>query len=247
MCDSASNPESHDSVIGVTKHSSFAVLLLSHREGRNEQQIGNVKKVLVSMRKDQQYRETKMRLLHKLLGIEWLRDVFDGIDGKDRFGRDWFKGYYKYDYLQTILDRIAQGRPISCAASKTNDHHFYVAFGSKSQGSLSYITLISQPTTKFEEEMGVQFCNFKIAHKEGTSDVDVKTVSKSEFKELVGDYALMLPYMKEGGFQENFTLVYHDWDVLECSNVTPTRKGRPVPSAGVFTSQYQDYLEYFIE
>ena len=39
--------------------------------------------------------------------------------------------------------------------------------------------------------MGVQFCNFKIAHKEGTSDVDVKTVSKSEFKELVGDYALM--------------------------------------------------------
>jgi len=73
--------------------------------------------------------------------------------------------------------------------------------------------------------MGVQFCNFKIAHKEGTSDVDVKTVSKSEFKELVGDYALMLPYMKEGGFEENFTLVYHDWDVLECSNVTPTRKG----------------------
>ena len=29
--------------------------------------------------------------------------------------------------------------------------------------------------TKFEEEMGIQFCNFKIAHKEGTSDVDVKT------------------------------------------------------------------------
>ena len=51
------------------------------------------------MRKDKQYRETKMRLLHKLLGIEWLRDVFDGITAKFVLG---VTGYYKYDYLQTI-------------------------------------------------------------------------------------------------------------------------------------------------
>lgn len=199
------------------------------------------------MRRDQQYRETKMRLLHKLLGMEWLRDAFDGVDRADRKSRDWFKGYFKYKELETITDRIAQGQPISCAASKTNKHHFYVAFNAETEGYLSYITLVCQPTTKFVEEMGVHFCKFKIVHMESSPDIDVKTVKKKEFKELVGDYALMLPYMKEGVFRENFTLVYHDWDVLECSDVTPSLKGRPVPSASVFTSQYKEYLDSYIE
>ena len=150
----------------------------------------------MSMRTDQQYRETKMRLLHKLLGIEWLRDVFDGIDCADRDSRDWFKGYFQYSDLNAILDRIAQGRPISCVASKENGRHFHVAFCSTSEGSLSYVTLVCQPATKFVEETGVHFCNFKIIHKEDTSDLDIKTVQKKEFKELVGDYALMLPYVK---------------------------------------------------
>ena len=95
--------------------------------------------------------------------------------------------------------------------------------------------------------MGVHFCNFKIANKEGTSEVDIKTVKKEEFKELVGDYALMLLYIRENGFQENFTLVYHDWDGLECSNIIPSLKGRPVPSDSIFILQYQSYLDDFIE
>lgn len=188
-----------------------------------------------------------MRLLHKLLGMEWLRDVFDVIDCADRNSRDWFKGYFRYSDLNAISDRIAQGRPISCVASNRNELHFYVAFCSSSRESLSYITLVCQPTTRFEEEMGVHFCKFKIAHKEATSDVDIKTVEKNKFKELFGDYALMLPYMKKNDFRENFTLVYHDWEVLQCSNIAPSLKGRPVPSASVFTSCYENYLDNFLE
>ena len=96
----------------------------------------------------------------------------------------------------------------------------------------------------------MHFCNFKILHEKDTSDIDIKTVEKKEFKELVSDYALMLPYMKkDDGFQESFTLVYHDWDVLECSNnsAAESPKGRPVPSAGAFTPEYQDYLDHYIE
>ena len=54
---------------------------------------------------------------------------------------------------------------------------------------------------------------------------------------------------KDDGFQESFTLVYHDWDVLECSNnsAAESPKGRPVPSAGAFTPEYQDYLDHYIE
>ena len=66
------------------------------------------------------------------------------------------------------------------------------------------MTLVCQPTMRFVEEMGVHFCNFKILHKKDTSDFDTKTAEKKDFKEPVGNYALMLPYMKEGGFQENF-------------------------------------------
>ena len=204
----------------------------------------------MSMRTDQQYRETKMRLLHKLLGIEWLRDVFDGIDYADRDSRDWFKGYFQYSDLNAILDQIAQGRPISCVASKENGRHFHVAFCSTSEGSLRYVTLVCQPATRFVEQTGVHFCNFKILHEKDTSDIDIKTVEKKEFRELVLNYALMLPYMKkDDGFQESFTLVYHDWDVLECSNnsAAESPKGRPVPSAGAFTPEYQDYLDHYIE
>ena len=95
--------------------------------------------------------------------------------------------------------------------------------------------------------MSGHFCHFKIAHKEATSEVDIKTVEKEELKELVGDYTLMLSNMKEGGFRENFTLVYHAWDVLECSDITPLLKGGPVLSARVFTLRYKSYPGNFIE
>jgi hypothetical protein len=181
-----------------------------------------------------------MRLLHKLAGIEWLRDAFDDDEQEPR---DWFKGYFQYEKLEKITDRVAQGLPISCAASKDNKNHFYVAFCSGTQDSLNYVTLISNPTSQFVEVMGVQFCKFKLAHEDQTSTDLVKTVKKSDFKNLVSDYALMLPYIKKGEvFRENFTLVYHDWDVLECSDVTPSRKGHPVPTAGVFTEEYKDHL-----
>ena len=82
----------------------------------------------MSMRTDQRYRETKMRLLHKLLGIECLHDIFDGIDSADRDSRDWFKGYFQYSDLNAILDQIAQGRLIRCVASKEMEGTFTLYF-----------------------------------------------------------------------------------------------------------------------
>ena len=42
------------------------------REAKDENGIHNPKAVLLSMRKDQTYRQTKMRLLHKLFDIKFL-------------------------------------------------------------------------------------------------------------------------------------------------------------------------------
>lgn len=191
------------------------------------------------MRKDQKYRETKMRLLHKLLGIEWLDDAFDDEENNPR---NWFKGHFKYEDLNKITDRLVEGRPISCAVSKDDDTQFFVSFCSGSQESIKYVTLAFQPSTNFEEEMGVQFCKFNLISE--AREVVVKTVTKRKFQDLIGGYALMLPYMKEGGYRQNFTLVYHDWDVLECTNDTNSRKGHPVAARGVFSEEYKNLLDH---
>ena len=70
----------------------------SHREGRHERQIDRPKDVLVSMRKDQTYRETKMRLLQKLAGLELLVEVLDELDEDVQTSgtRDWFDGFHRY-------------------------------------------------------------------------------------------------------------------------------------------------------
>ena len=46
--------------------------LALHRETKDERQIGQTKQVLVAMRNTQTYRNTKLRLIHKLSGIKWL-------------------------------------------------------------------------------------------------------------------------------------------------------------------------------
>ena len=70
----------------------------SHREGRHERHIDRPKDVLVSMRKDQTYRETKMRLLQKLGGLELLVEVLDELDEDVQTSgtRDWFDGFHRY-------------------------------------------------------------------------------------------------------------------------------------------------------
>lgn len=212
--------------------------MVFHREGRNEHQIGQVKDVLVSMRRTQSYRETKMRLLHKLAGMEWLSDAFaDEGCGP----RDWFRGSFRYESWKEVLGRYMSGRPISCAASNANSRHFHICFYSEDYDTIRYATVEALPAANFHEVMGVNFCRFEFVTEGGK--VQVKTVPRKEFKDLVSSYALMLPYKKaRQRFQNNFTLVYHDWDVLACNCGEVSKKGRPGPAAGVFSEEHASYL-----
>jgi len=164
-------------------------------EGRNEEQIGQVKEVMVSMRRTQSFRETKMRLLHKLAGVEWLSVLF--ADDEHNV-REWFKGSFRFESWKDILARYASGQPLSCAASTENDRHFHICYYAGDYELINYVTVEAFPAANFVEVMGVIFCRFEFVRDE-EGQVKVDTVSKKDFKHRVSSHALMLSYKMSNG------------------------------------------------
>ena len=61
------------------------------------------------MRTTQSYRETKMCLLQKLTGIDFLKQAFDDLSK----GRAWYNGAHRYSTLEDVVERFVHGKPIS--------------------------------------------------------------------------------------------------------------------------------------
>ena len=200
--------------------------------------IDRPKSVLVAMRKTQSYRETKMRLLQKLTGIDFLKASFDeGIKRE----RDWFTGFHRYQEKGEIIDSFVEGVPISCFSGK-EDGLFYVAFYSGSTETINYLTVEARPSHFFIKECGAHFCAFRFQKEPSTQNVLVRTIKKSALEDMVENYALMLPYKKQNvAFQNQFTLVYHDWDVLLCQEGC-CKKGLPTVDHCVFDEKCRHYL-----
>ena len=59
------------------------------------------------MRKDLQYKETKMRLLHKFKGIELVSDSFDRLDGNSPAEGQRFKGYHVFSSRTEVVQGSA--------------------------------------------------------------------------------------------------------------------------------------------
>lgn len=209
-----------------------------HRESKDERQIDRPKDVLVSMRKDQQYRETKMRLLQKLHGIEILASCYKGKSDE----RHWYKGYHVYKSRGEVIDRLQRREPLSCFCLENNLAQVHVAFTEKEKRgkSISYVTL-TYDTTIFQEETGVQFCPFVIKTEGGTHVPMVTSISKEALRAKIVNYALMLPlvvnsgaHSREEGVTDQYTLVYSDWEVLRCTDAQ-NKKGRVALDVPLFT------------
>jgi hypothetical protein len=199
------------------------------REAKDERQIDRPKDVLVSMRKDQQYRETKMRLLQKLHGIELLASSYKGKSDE----RHWFKGYHVYKSRAQVIDRLQERKPLSCFCLGNESPQVHVAFCEEEQRgkTVSYFTL-NYDTTTFQEETGVQFCPFVINTNRGTHVPAVTRTTKEELRTEISNYALMLPLIvnssansMEEDVADQYTLVYSDWEVLRCTD-EQKKKGR---------------------
>ena len=216
----------------------------SHREGRHERQIDRPKDVLVSMRKDQTYRETKMRLLQKLAGLELLVEVLDERDEEVQAGgtRDWFDGIHRYKSKKAIVENFVTGTPISCFRSKQCNDTFYVACYGEDYTLISLVELKSRTSARTAQECGHHFCMFVLTKEVGTSTAATVVVSKDNLSDLIGDYALLLPYSKKGQvFEKQYTVCYWDWQTLCCDSPKPP-EGFPRPDKDVFSSEMIESL-----
>lgn len=207
------------------------------REGKDERQIKGPKDVLIAMRKDQSYRETKMRLLHKLSGLDMLEVGYN--DESDNDDLIWFKGFHVFSSRNAAMDRLTGGRPLSCFTTSSNGnekHEVHVAFldGGRKNHDISYFTFIYDPEQMHVQESGVHFCRFS-CKQDATGNALVTTTTRRDLREQVVGYALMLPYIvnRSDAFHQQFTLVYWDWEVLLCNDLRKT-KGRAVVEGRVF-------------
>jgi hypothetical protein len=182
-----------------------------------------------------------MLLLQKLTGIDFVKAAFDANeDGENK--REWYIGYHRYSSVDDVIKRYCQGQPISCVRSE-DGNSFHVALYAKDTTMVNYLTFEPRPLVMTTKEFGIHFCNFIVRKEDGGSNKTmVRTMTKASFKQKFADYALMLPYRRDGeSFHKKFTLIYHDWDVLLCHNGI-AKKGAPVPDSSVF-SEVLPYLQ----
>ncbi len=121
-----------------------------NREGGFERNIGPVKKVLVNMRTTQSYQETKMHLLQKLTGIDFLMSFF----GAPSTSREWYIGLHRYSTIDDVMERLVNRQPISCFADK-EEKVFHVAIFNEIWTSLKYLTLEARPSHLVTPKCGV--------------------------------------------------------------------------------------------
>lgn len=217
------------------------------REARDEKQIGGKtgpKEILVSMRKDQQYKETKMRLLHKFKGLELVSDSFDRLVGKSPEESKWFKGYHVFSSRTEVVERFMKGKPLSCFCLENNKAEVHVAFteDEKRSSTISYLTF-TYDTARSTVETGVHFCLFNMqtegcySHKPAA----VLNIKKGDLEPKIVHCALMLPHLdpsvgdssREDLF-DHYTLIYSDWEVLRCDG--DVKKGRVTIDEQLFRS-----------
>jgi hypothetical protein len=196
------------------------------REGKDERQINPVKKVLISMRRTFTYRETKLRLIHKLKGLDLIADSFDKVFDKSASERHWFKGYHVFSSRQEVIDRLQMGKPLSCFTLQGSSAEVHVAFseGEQEGSTISYLTL-EYDTTRSIIETGVHYCHFELKGSAPASPTVILNINKNELRPKIVNYALVLPYVvqpnassSDADVFQKFTLIYPDWEVLLCDD-----------------------------
>ena len=200
-------------------------------EAREENSIRSPKAILYGMQKNQEYREYKLRLLHKLNGFDTLMYAFPEIHTRESVSR--YKGYHVFESSEYIKQRHKAGKPLSCFTLDGEIDTVCVAFhggyiiDDDGDDVVHYLTFKYKTGGIMDDKVsGVHYCGFQ----EGTE----MTIKKEELSTRIDDYALMLPLIAIGKrFVKQFTLVYSDWRVLRTDN-QENNKGIPCIDRGLF-------------
>lgn len=172
-----------------------------------------------------------MRLLHKIAGLEFLDRQYNDNRKQER---NWFKGYHVYRSRDEVTTRLESGRPISCFCTDNSARVVHVAFKedekrsssvANQNGTISYLTLNFDATKGAVQEAGVYFCAFK-------PQAQSINIDQEALRQNIVGYTLMLPFISDisddgsyntNGFGNKYTLVYSDWEVLQCTSDGPRK------------------------
>ena len=206
------------------------MLSKNNREACDEREITTPKNALVSYRKDLGYLLSRMQYMQKLYGIRSLAGWFDEASGSSPFG-GWsevdserdpirFTGYHAYSSQQDIITRFDQGRPVSCFRLDNSTTEVHVAYteGERRGETVTIMTFVFDPSTGFVQDTGSHFCKFwPKLNNDGGDNLTEREVRK-EIEQKMSSYAIMLPLIHAEGtaFDQRYTLIYHDWEVLRC-------------------------------
>lgn len=209
-----------------------------YREAIEEANIDRPKEILTNYERNQQYRETKMRGLHKNNGIELLFIGCNQSKGK----RHWFRGHHVYDSKTAVIDRFRAGKPLSCFCLEQSEvtEEVHVAFTEEDKRgvTLKYLTFRLQCNTRHVQDTGVHFLPFVLQTEEKSPFPKVTSEDINVLRSKIVSHALMLPLVNTnpGSHTQlfyHFTLVYSDWEVLRCTIGGP-KKGRAAVEKQVF-------------
>ena len=197
-------------------------------EAREENAIRSPKAILYGMQKNQEYREYKLRLLHKLNGFDTLMYAFPEIHTRECVNR--YKGYHVFDSSEQIKQRHKSGKPLSCFTLEGENNTVCVAFhggfitDDDGDDVVHYLTFKYKTGGIMDHKVsGVRYCGFQ----EGSEMI----IKKEEMSTRIDDYALMLPLIALGkSFVKQFT---SDWKVLRTDN-QEKNKGIPCIDKGLF-------------
>ena len=116
--------------------------------------------------------------------------------------------------------RFNEGKPLSCFRLKGGDKCcVHIAVKNTRRENINYLTFNFKPSSKPKKEAGMHFCLFEF-------ETGVTEVAKKDLD--ISSYAIMLPYIIEDStprFKQQYTLIYHDWDVLRADLVDKNYKG----------------------
>ena len=180
-------------------------------EGTSERFIQQLKKVLESMQRSQNYFARKLSVMHRRTAFRWIRDNISETTEENASDTGTTRNYYQYGSIDEIKRRLKAGCPLSgFTIPGWGDGVVLVAFGeNRRSGKMHVAGIQMNHETQQKKLLGAVYCECELDEEEfWMMDKDVESV-----EQIITSYCLMLPLVGRGKFTGEFTYVYSDWDV----------------------------------
>ena len=168
------------------------------------------------MRRTTQYFSGKLTLMYKTIVMEWLTDPFKKENSDDKtneHNQRVGKMYNQYVSLEEIKRKMRVGEVMSGFTFQGNTDKIIIAYGEhRRSGVMKCIGITRCEKGKSKKCIGLAYVKCQLDNTTENAlysqEIDVK-----EVESMIEHYCLLLPLIDDGDFNNEFAIVYDDWDV----------------------------------